>query len=196
MKKPIKYCLEINEKLMYASLKWEISKFHSGLWESKNCESVSNIIWRTTGKNDKNMSQPFWKAVPNGYNKCENVVTVWWHKILNTVFKGQGTFLNQCIIHLRECFCQWLRGKLVSFSWFKNLYCRVRVVLYEPINRTSNYLGGHSPWSSWQIFRDLHNHICLLRFVTLKTNKNNKGKTIAQSLEYQWWKSPGGLGGK
>ena len=31
MKKPLKYCLEINEKLMYASLNWEISKFHSGL---------------------------------------------------------------------------------------------------------------------------------------------------------------------
>ena len=99
------------------------------------------------------------------------------------VFKGQGTFLNQ-----------WLRGKLVSFSWFKNLHCRVRVVLYKPINRTGNYLGGHSPWSSCQIFGHLHNYICLLRFVTLKTNKNNKGKTIAQCLEYQWWKSPGGLG--
>lgn len=71
MTKPIKYCLEINEKLMYASLKWEISKFHSGLWESKNCESVSNIISRTTEENDKNISQPFWKAVPNSYDKCE-----------------------------------------------------------------------------------------------------------------------------
>lgn len=71
MTKPMKYCLEINEKLMYASLKWEISKFHSGLWESKNCESVSNIISRTTGENDKNIWQPFWKAVPNSYDKCE-----------------------------------------------------------------------------------------------------------------------------
>lgn len=69
MKKSINYCLEINEKLMYASLTWEIVSFTPAYW--RNCESVSNIYNfenNNNKKNDKNISERVWR-------RCQIITT-------------------------------------------------------------------------------------------------------------------------